>query len=43
MLHGRWHFVMAQVGPSEPDAKTGCRRFQRESNLIAGMKTNADT
>jgi hypothetical protein len=43
MLHGRGHFVMAQISPSETDAETSSRRPQGKSNLVAGMEANPYT
>ena len=42
LLHGRRHFVIAQIGPAEADAEIGRRGLQREVDLVAGVKTDSD-
>ena len=42
MMHRRRHFVVAEIGPAEPDAEIGRRRLQRKRDFVAGVKTDSD-
>ena len=42
VVHGRRHFVVAEIGPAEPDAEVGRRGLQRKVDLVAGVKTDSD-
>ena len=43
IVHGRGHFVIAQIDATEPDAEISRCRLEGEIDLVAGVKTDSVT
>ena len=42
ILNRRRDFVIAQIGPAEPDAEVSRCGFEREIDLVAGVEPDPD-